>query len=157
MHPHGGQAVIDDLGLDHDVAVHEQSEQIGLVPGVPTSVIHIVSPGWAGSVYGFTMTRLSTSFDRMYRTVSLIACVRFTSALTKFSAVRTFSSILVMGSAGSRCIAFLACISAKRSVAPAWMRSIANLHPHCRMRGRWMPACGAVHCRAVCRLGTPSR
>ncbi len=32
MHPHGGQAVIDDLGLDHDVAVQDPNERIGLVP-----------------------------------------------------------------------------------------------------------------------------
>jgi hypothetical protein len=81
------------------------------------SVIHVVSPGRAGSGYGFTMTRLSRSFERMYRTASLAAGVMFTSALTEASAVRTFSSISVTSCAGSRWAAFLARKSAERSVA----------------------------------------
>ena len=53
----------------------------------------------------------------MYRTDSIAAGVRFTSFMTVFSAVRTFSSISVTSCAGSRCVAFLARISAERSVA----------------------------------------
>ncbi len=69
-------------------------------PHRATLVIHIVSPSRAGSMCVFTMTRLSTSFNRMYPTASLIACMRFTSALTKFSVVRMFVSISVMSSTG---------------------------------------------------------